>query len=96
MKTAKLFIALIAAGVISAPNAQAQVRITEWMYTGAPGEFIEFTNLGPAAIDLTGWSFDDNSRLPGSVNLTALGNVNPGESVVITEIDCHIKEQSLA
>lgn len=60
----KLIALLIAAGL--APQlAHADVRITEWMYSGGSGEFIEFTNLGSSAIDFTGWSYDDDSRLPG-------------------------------
>ncbi len=57
------------------------------MYQGAneKGEFIEFTNTGTTAVDMTGWSFDDDSRLAGSVSLSAFGIVNAGESVISTE-----------
>jgi len=65
------------------------IQITEWMYnglgSGSIGEFVEFTNTGSASIDMTGWSFDDNSRLPGSQSLTAFGVVAPGESVILTD-----------
>ena len=61
------------------------MRITEYMYGGANGEFIEFTNVGSAAIDMTNWSFSDNAETPGAVNLTAFGIVKPGESVILTE-----------
>ncbi|MEA5512648.1 choice-of-anchor I family protein [Nodularia sp. UHCC 0506] len=61
------------------------IQITEFMYSGINGEFIEFTNLGTSAVDLTGWSFDDNSRTPGTVDLSAFGTVQPGESVILTE-----------
>ncbi|HMI61059.1 MAG TPA: lamin tail domain-containing protein, partial [Puia sp.] len=61
------------------------MRITEYMYGGANGEFIEFTNVGSAAIDMTNWSFSDNAEIPGAVNLTAFGIVKPGESVILTE-----------
>lgn len=82
----KLIALLIAAGL--APQlAHAEVRITEWMYQGGSGEFIEFTNLGGSAIDFTGWSYDDDSRLPGVFDLSGFGLVGAGESVVITEID---------
>ncbi len=69
------------------PQVQAlpQVQITEWMYSGAGGEYIEFTNLGDAAVDFNGWSFDDDSRTAGTVSLTAFGLVAPGESVILTE-----------
>lgn len=65
--------------------AHANLRITEFMYTGANGEFIEFTNIGGIAIDMTDWSFDDNSRVSGSFSLSAFGSVAPGESVILTE-----------
>lgn len=74
-------------------NTMATMQITEWMYKGAKvyggteGEFIEFTNLGTTAIDMTGWSFDDNSRTAGSFNLSAFGIVAAGETVILTEAD---------
>lgn len=66
-------------------SASAQVRITEWMYSGGGGEFIEFTNIGAAPVDMAGWSYDDDSRLPGEFDLSGFGVVQPGESVVISE-----------
>ncbi|MBW4643463.1 MAG: ExeM/NucH family extracellular endonuclease [Goleter apudmare HA4340-LM2] len=67
------------------PNTNVNVQITEYMYTGENGEFVEFTNLGTTAVDFTGWSFDDNTRLSGSFNLSAFGIVQPGESVILTD-----------
>lgn len=81
MKKAMLSAAAI---MVLASSAFAQVRITEWMYNDTP-EFVEFTNLGPDAVDFTGWSFDDDSRLPGEFDLSGFGIVAAGESVVITE-----------
>ncbi|HRJ50434.1 MAG TPA: lamin tail domain-containing protein, partial [Phycisphaerales bacterium] len=76
--------ALIVAGSLVS-SASAGIRISEWMYQGANGEFIEIVNIGAAAVDLTGWSFDDDSRLPGSFDLSPLGILAPGEAAVITE-----------
>lgn len=75
-----------------APVASAQVYITEWMYNGngTTGEYIEFTNLGSTAVDFSGWSFDDDSRNDGTVDLSAFGLVNPGESVILTEADASL------
>lgn len=61
------------------------MRITEWMYDGVNKEFVEFTNVGNTAIDMTGWSYDDNSRTAGSFSLSAFGIVQPGESVILAE-----------
>lgn len=69
----------------SVAAAQGRIVITEVMYKGPGGEFVEFTNLGNAVVDMTGWSYDDSSRTPGSVDLSAFGMVQPGESVVLTE-----------
>ncbi len=66
------------------------MRITEYMYngsgTGGIGEFVEFTNIGGTPVDMTGWSFDDNTRTPGSQSLGSFGIVQPGESVILTEL----------
>ncbi len=63
------------------------IQITEYMYNGAGGlgEFIEFTNLSSNAVNMAGWSFDDNTRTPGSQDLSGFGIINPGESVILTE-----------
>jgi hypothetical protein len=66
-------------------SSVAQIRITEWMYSGGNGEFIEFTNVGNTPINMTGWSQDDNNRTAGVHNLSAFGFVQPGESVILTE-----------
>lgn len=81
-------LALWAAALVSlavAAPAAAEMRITEYMYSGANGEFIEFTNVGATSVDMTGWSFDDDSQAPGTVDLSAFGIVAPGESVILTE-----------
>jgi len=64
--------------------ASAQMAITEWMYNNFP-EYVEFTNIGNTPIDMTGWSYDDDSRIPGVFDLSGFGVVAPGESVLITE-----------
>jgi len=71
-----------------APAEAATIQITEWMYNpaGTGGEFIEFTNMSNAAIDMTGWSFDDNDSAQGLVSLSAFGVLAAGESVILTEI----------
>lgn len=82
-------LATLAALCAAATPAMADIQITEWMYasTGGGPEFVEFTNMGSAAVDFTGWSYDDDSRLPGVFDLSGFGLVRVGESVVITEGD---------
>lgn len=72
---------LAASAAVSVPN----IQITEWMYSGNGGEFIELTNLGDNAVDFSGWSYDDDSRLPGVFSLSAFGVVGTGQSVILTE-----------
>jgi predicted extracellular nuclease len=77
-------LAAAAAVVLLQPaHAATGVKISEWMYNG--DEFIELTNFGPAPVDFTGWSFDDDSRTPGVLSLSSFGVVNPGEAVIIAE-----------
>lgn len=76
-------------GVARVPEAPPAIgpvmRITEFLYNGADNEFIEFTNVGDQPADLFGWSFDDNSNLAGTQDLSAFGTVQPGESVILAE-----------
>ncbi len=74
---------LATAGLVQ--SATASMQITEWAYSAGNGEYVEFTNTGAAAVDMTGWSYDDDSETPGVFDLSGFGTVAPGESVVITE-----------
>jgi hypothetical protein len=73
----------VAVLAITTSAVQADMLISEWQYNGS--EYIEFTNFGAAAVDMTGWSFDDDSRAPGTVDLSAFGLVAPGEAVILAE-----------
>jgi predicted extracellular nuclease len=74
----------LAAAITASSADAANVAITEWMYDGS--EYIEFTNVTGAAIDLTGWSFDDDSRAPGTVSLSGVGTLLPGQSAILSEV----------
>ncbi len=65
----------------------AGMEITEWEYKGTPGEFAEFTNMGSAPIDMTGWYWTDSTSSNPQVPITGIGVVQPGESVLYTEAD---------
>ncbi|MEH1825185.1 MAG: lamin tail domain-containing protein [Nostoc sp.] len=76
----------LAVNITDNDSASSTLRITEYMYSSAAtGEFVELTNVSNTAIDLTGWSFDDDTRTPGSFNLSGFGTIASGESVIITE-----------
>ncbi len=66
----------------------AEVRITEIKYGngGNPREYFEITNLGAVPVDMTGWSYDDNTNTPGSVSLSAIGILAPGQSAIVTQL----------
>jgi hypothetical protein len=66
-------------------GATGGMRITEWMYSGLSGEYVEFTNMSAGPVDMTGWGFDDDLSPSGALSLSAFGVVQPGESVVVTE-----------
>lgn len=88
MKVSRL-VATAAAASLGSAAVHAQVQITEWMYNGngPTGEYIEFTNLGTTAVDFSGWSFDDDSRVAGTVSLSAIGLLAPGASALLAEAD---------
>lgn len=75
--------------------ASSQVRITEWMYDGSSftyagasqgGEFFEITNVGPTAVSLAGWKYDDDSRDPSvGLDLSSFGTLARGESAIVAE-----------
>lgn len=68
------------------PAASGDVVISEWMYSGTDGEFIEFTNVGPDPVDMTDWSYSDSDAAPGDLLFgTVFGIIQPGESVILTE-----------
>ncbi len=77
--------------LVAAASANADIRITEYEYQALNGttsmlfEYVELANVGATPVDMTGWSFDDSSRAPGSTSLSSLGIVAPGEAVIITE-----------
>jgi predicted extracellular nuclease len=75
--------AIITAGAVL--PSSASIRITEYMYTGNSGEFVELTNVGATPIDMNGWSFSDSAQAPNAVDLSLFGVVQPGESVILTE-----------
>ena len=83
--------AILAATGTAVADTIPDVRITEFMYKGegSPGEFVEFTNMGTTAVDMTGWSEDDSTREPDKSghSLSAFGTVQSGQSVIFTEAD---------
>lgn len=64
--------------------ADANVFITEWMYSGSGGEFVEL--YVTAQTDFTGWTYDDDSADPAQgYDLSAAGLVDAGTFVIFTE-----------
>ncbi|MCE5339841.1 MAG: lamin tail domain-containing protein [Planctomycetaceae bacterium] len=73
--------------VLAVNSMATTIQITEWMYKGTNGEFVEFTNLGSTAIDMTGWSYSDSDAAAGDLDLSIFGIIAPGESVILTDAD---------
>lgn len=88
MRLAKLVAVCLIAASTQAPS-RAAILITEWMYNpvgATSGEFVEITNTGAAAVNMNTFSFDDASRVSGSLSLSSLGSLAAGESAIITEL----------
>lgn len=78
--------AIMAGALLAAAGAaSADVFITEWMYSGTGGEFVEL--YATTQTDFTGWSYDDDSQTPGGYDLSAAGVVDAGTFVIFAEDD---------
>ena len=63
-------------------------EVAPWSSGNSPvaADWFELTNGGTAAVDITGWRFDDNSNAFGSsVALNGITIIAPGESVIFIE-----------
>jgi len=81
-----LIFAMLSMAISSQVSASTSgLFITEWMYSGNGDEFVELTNLSGSSIDFSGLSYDDESRLPATFDLSGFGMVANGESVIFTE-----------
>jgi len=73
--------------------AAAMVAVTEaspWSSGESPyaADWFELTNVGAAAVDLTGWTMDDSSNaFASSVALSGVGSLAPGQSAIFVEGD---------
>lgn len=88
-RTKQTIVAALACLCAVGSVAQAAIEITEWVYQGTVNEqpeYIEFTNVGPAAVDMAGWSFDDDSAVAFTFDVSGFGVVAPGESVILTDV----------
>ena len=83
--------ALCAASAVTAVlPAHAAVAITEvaaWSSGNSPvaADWFELTNTGTAAIELAGWSMDDNSATAGVAALSGVTRLAAGQSVIFIE-----------
>ena len=89
-----LAVGILAATIFGMTSASAvptsDIRITEVAPTGSShsyaADWFELTNIGLAAVDITGWKMDDNSFLAASaLALSGVTSINPGQSVVFAE-----------
>jgi hypothetical protein len=89
------FRVFLAAGLAlyAAATGRAAILVTEVDPTGSStptygADWIELTNTGPTAVDITGWKLDDNSHaLENAVALRGLTSIAAGQSAVFLEGD---------
>ncbi len=79
--------------VTAAASGASSVFISEvapWSSGNSPlgADWFEVTNIGSAAVDITGWKMDDNSNSFGvAVDLNGITSIAAGESVIFIESD---------
>ncbi len=72
-------------------SSSAALVITEVMSSSAHaggtnnGDWFELTNTGPLALNITGWSWDDNSNTAGSATFGGYTSFAAGQSVIFSE-----------
>lgn len=74
---------------ITNPN-HYNVFLTEICPSGPDGikyEYVEVTNVGTTAQNMSGWSQDDNHNARNTHSMTGFGVLQPGESAILTEAD---------
>ncbi len=65
-------------------------EVAPWSSGNSPlgADWFEVTNIGSAAVDITGWKMDDNSNSFGvAVALNGITSIAAGESVIFIESD---------
>ena len=91
MRTFKSLAVAVALAAAFAAPAQAQIRITEvapWSSGNSPvaADWFELTNIGSAAVNISGWKVDDNSFSFGSsAALNGVSGIAAGQSVIFVE-----------
>jgi len=85
----KNFAVAAAVAAIVVPAASASIRITEAMSasgSGGTADWIEVTNYGSSAVDITGWRMDDGSfSFANSAALLGITSIGAGETVIFVE-----------
>ncbi|WPJ97916.1 lamin tail domain-containing protein [Coraliomargarita algicola] len=79
--------------VVGSTLSAHELLLTELLSNqeSAGGEdFWELTNVGTAAVDLSGWSWDDDSQTAGVVEIPQGTQIAPGESVIFTSADASV------
>jgi len=85
-----LAVAAVALLAINAGAARADVVISEiapWSSGNSSlgQDWFELTNTGASAVDITGWSWDDDSQNPGTALLQGVSTIGAGQSVVFVD-----------
>lgn len=96
MKTKLTFVLAALAATSFAQAADQDVYITEIMYKGLFGEFVEVTNTGATSVDLQNWKFDDSSASFANGTLLFSGStvLDQNECIIITEVSDAVFRQA--
>ena len=92
MKTpSSLLLAGLAMAAVATQSVTAQIRITEvapWSSGNSPvaADWFELSNFGSSAVNISGWTIDDDSNNPNSALLSGVTTINPFESVIFIEL----------
>lgn len=73
---------------IPAPPVLLVTEVAPWSSSNSPlaADWFEVTNVGSAAVNITGWKVDDSSNaFATAITLNGITSIAPGESVIFVE-----------
>jgi len=84
-----LTIAALVAATASVASATGGVAITEMMSkSGTTEDWFEITNFGDSAVDISGWSYDDESaEIADAIAISGATSIAAGESLIVLQLD---------
>lgn len=94
-------IAFALTSIAAVQHASAAIIITEVMSSSSHAggsnnaDWFEVTNTGASAVNITGWSWDDDSALAGTATFGSLTSIAAGQSIIVSQETVGVANETL-